>query len=465
MPTDEPILKPIPKLKELPLIGSTVDFIRNPLGLMGHCRQQYDRLVQFTVVGRNLLLTLTPEDAKQVLQENNKNYVKSLAYDVLKTFLGNGLLTSEGDFWRRQRRLAQPAFHRQRLALLVDGMVEETAELIRQCRQQDLATPVDISNEMMKLTLAIVTRSLFSSDVKAHLNNVSDSLDTIMHTAYKELFNIFPITRQLPVPRTIRFRKAVSQVETVIYEIINQRRAAGNGARHDDLLAMLMEARDEETGEQMTNQQLRDEVTTIFMAGHETTANALSWALYLLAQHPDVVRKMRDEIAQVLGSDSRPTAENLRGLPYTLQVVQEVLRLYPPAWVVSRRPLGSDQFGDYPVAVPGIDVVLVAPYILHRDPRHWHSPEAFDPEHFSPDHVKDRPTYAYLPFGGGPRICIGNNFALMEMQVALAMLIQAFDFGLTGSAPVEPEPGITLRPKGGMQLRVSAPDRRGERAA
>jgi len=455
MAIEETTIKSIPKLKELPVLGSTLDFVRRPLDFLLHCRQQNHRLVRFTVVGRRLLLTTTPEDAKQVLQENNRNYVKSLAYDVLKIFLGNGLLTSEGDFWRRQRRLAQPAFHRQRLALLVDSMVEETADLVRQWQQHDKTRPMNISNEMMKLTLAIVTRSLFSSDVKSHLNNVSDSLDTIMHTAYQELFNIFPITRRLPVPRTVRFRRAVDRVESVIYAIIDQRRAATSAVEHQDLLAMLMEARDEETGEQMTNQQLRDEVTTIFMAGHETTANALSWALYLLAQHPDVVRKMRAEIAEVLGPNPVPTADNLRQLTYTLQVIQETMRLFPPAWVVSRRPLGPDQFGDYPVPVPGVDVVLVAPFLLHRDPRYWHNPEAFDPDHFLPDHVKERPTYAYLPFGGGPRICIGNNFALMEMQVVLVLLIHAFDVSLASATPVRPEPGITLRPKGGMQLRIT----------
>ncbi|GAB3910367.1 cytochrome P450 [Larkinella knui] len=454
MVTDEKATKPIPKRNSLPFLGSTLDFARDPLAFLTRLQQQHDRLVQFNAVGRLITLTLTPEDAKYVLQENNKNYVKSAAYDVLKMFLGNGLLNSEGDFWRRQRRLAQPAFHKQRLALLVDGMNRETAELIDRWKNRNPAEPLLVSEEMMQLALAVVTRSLFSSDVKNHFENVSESITTIIQTAYKEIFNFFPFTRNWPTPRTIRYRRAVRKTEAIIYEIIEQRRREPPETRHDDLLGMLMETRDEDTGEQMTNQQLRDEVTTIFMAGHETTANALSWAFYLLAKHPEITENVREEINRVLGPTNLPTIATLRELTYTTQVIQETLRLYPPAWIIGRQPLHSDQFGDYRVEVPGADGLLICPYLLHRDPRYWEKPAAFHPEHFSPEQVKLRPTYAYLPFGGGPRLCIGNNFAMMEMQIVLTLLIREFDFRTIDQKIIEPEPGITLRPKGGLRLQV-----------
>ncbi|WP_128548206.1 cytochrome P450 [Larkinella soli] len=454
MITEENPSRPIPYLKGAPFVGSTFDFIRDPLNFLLRLQRRYDRLVQFSVVGRLITLTLTPEDARHILQENNKNYLKSEAYQVLQMFLGNGLLNSEGDFWRRQRRLAQPAFHRQRLALLVDGMNEDTSALLKRWRQNDPTRPVDVTEEMMKLALAIVTRSLFSSDVSRYLDNVSRSITVIIETAYKELFNFFPFTRNLPTPRTIRYRRAVEKIEAIIYEIIDRRRNERRTGQYDDLLEMLMEARDEDTGEQMTDKQLRDEVTTIFMAGHETTANALSWALYLLADHPEVVRKMREEIDRVLGPDGLPTVETLRELTYVMQVIQETMRLYPPAWIFSRQPLRTDQFGEYRIVMPGARAVLICPYLLHRDPKYWAAPDRFDPDHFRPERVRERPTYAYLPFGGGPRMCIGNNFALMEMQIVLALLVRSFDFQRVGRKEVEPEPGITLRPKGGIRLQI-----------
>lgn len=445
--------RPIPRIKGWPLVGNTFQFVRDPLLFLRRMRQQHDRLVRLSIANRSITLTLTPDDARYILQENNKNYHKSEAYRVLQLFLGNGLLTSEGDFWRRQRRLAQPAFHRQRLALLVDAMNDETTELLARWRQHDAVGPVDISGEMMRLTLAIVTRSLFSSDVKQHLNGLSEAIDCIIGFAYQSLYDFVHIPIHYPTPRNIRYRRAVAIIEAVIYDIINQRRQEKGSVRHDDLLEMLMEARDEDTGEGMTDQQLRDEVTTIFMAGHETTANALSWALYLLARHPDEARRVRDEADRVLRHDTAPTMETLRELTYTLQVVQETMRLYPPAWIFSRKPLADDTLpGGY--TLPAGNGVLVCPYLLHRDPAFWEKPDEFYPDHFRSDRAKERPTYAYIPFGGGPRLCIGNNFALMEMQLVLAHLVRSFDFQTIDQHVLEPEPGITLRPKGGLRLQI-----------
>ncbi|GAA4412460.1 cytochrome P450 [Nibrella viscosa] len=455
MTTLQQAQRPIPQVKGAPLVGNTFQFIRDPLGFLTRLQQQYDRLVRFTIANRLVTLTLTPEDARHILQENNKVFVKSDAYKVLSLFLGNGLLNSEGDFWRRQRRLAQPAFHRQRLALLADTMVQETQELTERWKQHEAELPIDISEEMMKLTLAIVTRSLFSSDVKKHLGSISQSVTTIIEFAYVQLHSFIQIPIHYPTPANIRYRRAVEKVEGIIYEIINQRRAEkrnGTDRRYDDLLEMLMEARDEETGEQMTDKQLRDEVTTIFMAGHETTANALSWALYLLAKHPAVAGKVREEVDRVLGPEGIPTAETVRGLTYTLQVVQETMRLYPPAWLFGRKPIADEPMGEF--RLPANLGVLICPYLLHRDPKYWPNPNQFNPDNFLPERIKERPAYAYIPFGGGPRLCIGNNFALMEMQILLALLVRAFDFRTTRRSVIEPEPGITLRPRGGLRLRI-----------
>ena len=451
-----PIPQAAPRHRGWPLVGSTYPFISDPLGFMLRLQEQHERLSVARVLGRDLNILQTAEDVKYVLQENNRNYHKSEAYKILAVFLGNGLLTSEEDFWRRQRKLAQPAFYKQRLALMADMMVKEAEVLSADWKAHDSAVPRDISKDMMRLTLNIVTKALFSTDVGDRISGISEALDGIMHFADRTLKSFIRPPLKYPTPRNRKFLAAVAQVEEVIYGIINGRRAEierNPDARYDDLLDMLMRTRDEETGETMSDSQLRDEVTTIFMAGHETTANALSWALYLLAKHPDASRKIREESSQVLAQEGTSAYEKARELRYTLQVVQEVMRLYPPAWVFSRRSLAEDHIGPY--AFPADSYMLISPYTLHRRPEYWDEPEVFNPDRFSEENSKDRPTYAYLPFGGGPRLCIGNNFALMEMQLVLAVLLRDFEVELLSpDQVVEPEPMVTLRPKGGIRLRV-----------
>ncbi|HEV7347869.1 cytochrome P450 [Telluribacter sp.] len=445
-----------PRHKGLPVVGNTWHFVRDPLGFLLRLREKYPRLVKVKVVGREITVVLTAEDSKYVLQENNRNYHKSEAYKILAIFLGNGLLNSEGDFWRRQRKLAQPAFYKQRLALMTDMMVHETQVLMAEWTRHDPIRARDITTDMLGLTLNIVNKALFSADVGSRVAGISGALDDIMYYADNALKSFIHIPLKYPTPGNQRFLRAVETVETVVYDIINNRRQESTlnpEARHDDLLDMLLHARDEETGEGMSDQQLRDEVMTIFMAGHETTANALAWALYVLAQHPEVVNKMRTEIQEVLGPQGVPTFNTARQLSYTLQVVQEVMRLYPPAWMIGRKALAADQLGDYPVAENSY--VLISPYVLHRHPDYWQEPDVFNPEHFAPEAVKTRPTYAYLPFGGGPRMCIGNNFALLEMQVVLALLVRDFDVQLLHSGQrVEQDPLVTLRTRGNLRLRI-----------
>jgi cytochrome P450 len=456
MPTLTPVSPPVPRHKGLPFVGNTYAFIRDPLTFLMALQERYPRLVTINLLGRDITVLQTAEDAKYVLQENNRNYHKSEAYRVLAIFLGNGLLTSEGDFWRRQRKLAQPAFYKQRLALMTDMMAQETEHLLTDWQAHNHQEPRDITRDMLRLTLNIVTKALFSTDVGDRVAGISDALNEIMHYADRELKSFVHIPLKYPTPANVRFQKAVDRVEEVIYGIMDGRRRewqSNPASRHDDLLDMLMHTRDEETGETMSDAQLRDEVTTIFMAGHETTANALSWALYVLALHPEVVQKIREESQQVWSATGTSTFEKARELRYTLQVVQEVMRLYPPAWVIGRRALGESHIG--PHAFPADSYLLISPYTLHRHPEYWEDPEVFNPDRFAEEHAKNRPTYAYIPFGGGPRMCIGNNFALLEMQLVLSLLLR--DFGIRLTTPdqvVVPEPMVTLRPRGGLLLRI-----------
>ncbi len=454
----ESALRTIPEAKKIPFFGNTLDFVRNPLVFLEKMQKQFGEagLVKLNLVNRDFFLVLTPEDTKHILQENNRNYHKSEAYKVLAIFLGNGLLTSEGDFWRRQRKLTQPAFYKQRLALMVTMMNEEVVSLTKRWQQNNAGTLVDITEEMLNLTLAIVTKALFSTDVKHRLGGISESLNEIMHFADNTLKSFIRFPLHLPTPRNLRFKRAVHKVEAVIYSIIEGRRAdikRNAEVRYDDLLDMLMHTQDEETGETMTNRQLRDEVTTIFMAGHETTANALSWALYLLAKHQNVLEKLRREIETVLGEDGLPTFENVRELKYTLQVVQEVMRLFPPAWIMGRKSIGADHLSGHAIAANSYLILPI--YLLHRHPVYWQKPHDFYPDHFLAEAIRSRPTYAYIPFGGGPRMCVGNNFALMEMQIVLAMLVRKFDFSPEQKEEVKPDPLVTLRPKNKLKMNVT----------
>lgn len=448
--------QPIPALKKRWLVGNTLEFAKDPLGFLLNLQRNYDRIVKFSLPFGDVYSIFEPDDIKHILQENNRNYVKSRAYKVLEIFLGQGLLTSEGDFWRRQRRLAQPAFHKQRLASMVDTMTHETVKMLERWEKHNSSKPIDISEEMMQVTLMIVTKALFGANIKHLVGNISAELTQMNEFGNSRLKSLFQFPLSWPLPSHLKFKKSVAKIEGIIYEIINTRRQAlakNPNAQFDDLMQMLLTAEDEDTGERMNDKQLRDEITTIFMAGHETTANAMSWACYLLAQHPDTAQRIREEAISVLGENGLPTIEDLKELRYTMQVVQETMRLYPPAYVFSRRALNEDHLGDY--IIPKGVTVLMSPYLLHRNPAYWEHPNVFNPDNFLPEQIKKRHSYAYLPFGGGPRLCIGNNFALMEMQLMLALIARQFDFKLTARGAIEPEPLITLRPKNGLKMRLA----------
>ncbi len=438
-----------------PVVGNTLEFARNPLAMFSRLSQQYERVVRIAIGGRKQFVALRPEDVKYVFQENNRNYVRSPAFLILKRFLGEGLLTSDGDFWRRQRRLAQPAFHRQKLAMLAQTMVEEAVGWVDELRvgvEANPGGPVNVSQSLMDVTMRIVCKTLFGTEYTTvsgtgRTEGLSHSLETLNYLANQMLLTPVKVPRSWPTPNNVRFRKASALVDTLIYGFIATRRQTGES--RDDLLDMLLHAVDEETGAVMSDTQLRDECVTLFTAGHETTAVSMAWTLSLLATHPDIQARVQTEIREKLGTDRVPGADAFRSLTYTLQVIQESLRLYPPAWAMSRMAVTDDQLG--PHRVPAGATVLVSPYVLHRDPRHWDNPDRFDPDRFAAGREKERHPYAYLPFGGGPRLCIGNQFALMEMQILLGLLLRDFTLQRPETPPV-PQPLITLRPKKPLHL-------------
>ena len=363
-----------------------------------------------------------------------------------KRLLGEGLLTSENPLHTRQRRLAQPAFHKQRIASYASLMVDY-AERHQRERWKDGQT-LDVSQEMMHLTLAIVGKTLFDTDTEREAEEVRAALSATMVSFTRFLMPFAELLDHLPLPSTRRFQEARSRLDTIIYRMIDERRKSG--ADRGDLLSMLLMAQDEEgDGGGMTDEQLRDEAMTIFLAGHETTANALTWTWYLLSQHPEVETRLHEEVDSVLAG-RRPTVEDLPRLSYTEMVLAEAMRLYPPAWVLGRRALKDYEVGGY--RVPAGSLVIMSQYVTHRDERFFPDPLRFDPERWTPEAKAARPQFSYFPFGGGPRRCIGDGFAWMEGILVIATLAQSWRMRLVPGHPVELRPVVTLRPKHGMRM-------------
>lgn len=444
--------------KKIPNVGaglfllSLMELGRDPLEFIRTNREKYGDIFRVSLPIGNIVVVTTPELAQHVLQEKNRNYQKSFAYDILKIFLGNGLLTSEGDFWRKQRRLAQPAFHKERLAEIVKTMSELAGEMAEEWKEiQQKGEPFDITIQMNRITLDIVSKALFGADVRSDLELVRNAITVANEFAIARIRYITKrIPLWLPTKDNREFKKAGDALDNLLYSIIDNRMA--NPIERHDLLAMLMEAKDEDTGEGMSHKQLRDEAMTLFIAGHETSALALSWAWYLLATHPEVMAKLKAELKEVL--DGRlPGFADIPRLTYTRQIVDETLRLFPPAYIIGRRPIDKDDLGGH--IINKNTNVLVAVFDIHRNPDLWDEPDKFKPERFAPENVKKIPKYAYFPFGGGPRLCIGNNFALMEMQIVLATLAQSFDFTLVSPQKPEFDPLITLRSKNSIMMQLN----------
>lgn len=440
------------------LLGTMREFQRDAMETM--CRYFYEKgdAVRFRFfLNFYGYVFAHPDHVRHILQDNNRNYTKMPhpTNVILKPVVGNGLLTSEGDFWRRQRRLAQPAFHRRRIAEFTTTMSAAAEAMVR--RWQTAASsgqPLYITEEMMELTLEIVGKTLFSLD----LTGAADSVGTAFYDASQQLMilnsrPLSPYTVKIPwIPSTRRLNRATAVLDAVVNDIIEQRRqrvGSDGDSSGDDLLGMLMDARDEETGARMDDKQLRDEVMTLMLAGHETTSTALSWTLYLLSQHPEQRERLEEEIDSVLG-DRLPALEDLPKLTFANQVLQEAMRIYPPAWAMARWSHEADEVGGYYVA-PNSAITLSS-FLTHRHPDFWPDAERFDPDRFSPEQEKGRPRFAYIPFGAGPRLCIGNQFAMTEALLILATIVQRYRLDLVPGQQVGIDPQITLRPSGGLPM-------------
>jgi len=432
------------------LFGSGYLLRGDTLKQIAFFNEKYGDIYSLSLPFNKIIVASHPDYARQVLTDNNKNYTKSLAYKVVGLLLGNGILTSEGDFWRKQRRLMQPAFHKQKIAALATMMVQRIQQEANSLDAYAASNkPVDISLIMASLTLDIISRAIFSAGVaKGPL--IAELITLLNQYVTDKINQPLRLPASIPTPFNIRERRALETLDSIIYEIIDARR--NDPTPKNDLLSMLLDTRDEETGESMDNKQLRDEVMTIFIAGNETTANAMAWTLYLLSQHPQEEQKMLDEIDEKLNSGLQPGYDTMHAFPYVRQVIEESLRLYPPAWVVGRRAIDDDELGNY--RVPKGTNVLVPIFYLHRSELFWQEPQKFLPERFAPDKRSAIDKYVYFPFGAGPRMCIGNNFALMEMQLILVLLYRRFRFRLQNNFVVEPRALVSLRPKNGMMMRV-----------
>jgi cytochrome P450 len=437
----------IPRVSGLPLIGNLPEFRADRLGLYLRVTRECGDIGIYRVGPRRLILLNAPELAHAVLVEHADDFEKpALLRRYTKPVFGNGLLTSENEFHKRQRKLVAPAFQHRRIAAYAEVMAGYAEQLQR--TWADGAT-TDVAQEMMRLTLWIVGKTLFDADVLSEADELGEALAVAMRSFNQRLGTLLPLPLSWPTPGNRRARQAIERLDATIYRMIRERRAKGRD--HGDLFSMLLQTTYEDDGSLMSDAQVHDEAMTLFLAGHETTANALAWCWYLLAQHPAVYERLRAEVEGVLAG-RRPTFADLASLPYTLQVFKEAMRLYPPAPVFGRRAVRPVVIGGHHLP-PGAEV-FISPYAMHRRPDCFPDPERFDPERFTPEAEARLPRYAYLPFGGGPRICIGNHFALMEGQIILAALAQAVTFELVAGQRVEPEPLITLRPRHGILMHV-----------
>jgi cytochrome P450 len=431
------------------LLGAT-NFLREPpLDLLTNWARQYGDVVSWRTFHIRIYLLNHPDDIETVLVSRSRSFGKGRLLQANRALFGNGLLTSEGEFWLRQRRLTQPAFHRERVAACGGTMVARAVEMLNRWRDGEVR---DIHQDMMRVTLAIAAESLFGASVEQEADRVAAALDILMdmNASSRRLFSLL---RRLPTAGNRRLSRVIRELDSIIYGIIAKRRAAGaNGIGiGDDFLSILLNAQDED-GSRMTDRQLRDESLTLLLASHETTAVALSWTAYLLAQHPAVEELLHAELDAVLGGRT-PTFEDLPRLRYTDQIVRESLRLYPPVWRMGR--IAKEDVAIRGYRIPKGASVLVSQWVVHRDANYFTEPERFNPARWTEDLARSLPRFAYFPFGGGPRICIGSNFALQELALLLAVISQRYCLRLAGPEPILPAPSITLRPRDGMRLIVS----------
>ncbi len=428
----------VPGPRARPLVGNLPEFARDPLGFLTSCAREYGDVVAIRLGQWPGRVISHPDLAEELFITHNRSFVKHrFFWRHVEALFGQGLLTSEGDFWLRQRRLAQPAFHRERIAAYARVMIE-LAEKTGDTWQAGQTR--DIHHEMMELTLRIVVRTLFAVDAPNDVAEFGGAVDLAIKEIAARFRRPFRIPDAVPTPGNLRYRRALRQIDEFVHRIIAERRR--DRSDRGDLLSMLLAVRDED-GTSMTDQQVRDEAVTLFLAGHETTAITLTWVWMLLSQHPEADARLAEELDLVLGR-RLPTPADVSRLAYTQAIVQEGMRLYPPAWVIGREAVAPCDIGGHHIAV-GM-TVFVSPWVIHRDPRYYERPDEFSPERWLGDARSKLPRYAYLPFGAGPRLCIGNAFAMTEATLILATLAQRFRPTLRDTTPIKPFPASRFGP-------------------
>ncbi len=444
-------LKPVPGPKGLPVLGNINQIRQGELfDTLLSMHETFGDIVRFTIfTSGNLYSIRHPDMFQHVLQMNNQNYWKGERIQVAKPLIGDGIFISEGERWRRQRRMMQPAFHRRQIDLLAAEMTASLEEMLADWElKAATGATLNVQNAMMTVTMEIVTRTLFTNSLTPTETAEAGSMITcLLETINRRGQRIISFGDRLPTRANRRFEAGIRQLDQLIFRLIDDRRRERQAGA--DLLGMLLSARDETTGEGMNDRQLRDELVTMFLAGHETTAMGLSWSFALLSQNPAVRRRLQEEVDSVLGG-RKPTAADFRSLPYTRAVFEEALRLYPPLVFTIRQSFEEDELGGYPI--PGGSSIFINFFALHRHPDFWDNPQGFDPQRFLPENREGRHKFAFIPFGGGPRQCIGNDFALMEGVLTLAMVSQRFELNLAPGARIEPKMSSTLRPRYGVPV-------------
>ncbi len=434
-----------------PVLGSIPEIAKDNVGLFMTAWRKYGDIVRFRGP-LTLYLLVHPDYVKHVLQDNHLKYPRpEFVANKLKGVVGEGLVANEGDVWLRSRRLAQPAFHRQRIASFTTLMTDTATEMLDKWQgHAERGTAVDIKSEMMHVSLAVLAKALFKADWGKYAAVVEPAVGiALAHTNRRLTAPVDP--QRFPVRSTREFNKAMSELDAIVYKLIADRRASKED--RGDLVTMLIQAKDPETGATYDDKQIRDEVTGFLIAGHETVSAGLTWTWYLLTQNPESWRRVRDEVDTVLGGRT-PVLEDVPRLEYTTMVLQEAMRLYPPIFVLMRCNQEEDEVGGY--RIPRKSNVVICPYVTHRHPEFWDNPEGFDPERFTPERSAGRHRTAYLPFAVGPRKCIGDTFAMLEMQMIVAMAVQRFRLHLAPGQPVIPHPAISLRPKEELMMTIEA---------
>lgn len=428
--------------------------VSDRLGLMTFAADTYGDAARMSIGPKTLYFFNHPDHAKHVLADNSANYHKGIGLVQAKRALGDGLLTSEGELWRKQRRTIQPVFQHKRISQQAGVVAEEAASLVTRLRAHQGGEPIDVLHEMTGLTLGVLGRTLLDADLSVY-DDVGHSFEAVQDQAMFEMVTMGMLPRWVPLPKQVRFRRARKELHHVVSHLVTERvREYGpDGGTGDDVLTRLIASTGEEPDPKVGRRRMRDELITLLLAGHETTASTLGWTCYLIDKHPEVTERLRAEALQVLG-DRLPEYDDLRKLTYTTMVVEEVMRLYPPVWILPRKAQHDDEVGEF--QVPARADVLVCPYTLHRHPAFWQDPQRFDPERFDPARTASRPRYAYIPFGAGPRFCVGNSLGLMEAVFVIAMIARELRLRKVPGYQVVAEPMLSLRVRGALPMTVSA---------